>query len=107
MGVIEQILTKVGLKYEDLTTAERETLIQWTQVLQSNQLTIPNVKTFVHSLRDSVEQELANTNFNSKQDIFLKARLRNLMLIEAFLSSPEQAQQALDRAIAGLVSVKK
>ena len=107
MGIVEEILTRTGLKYEDLTTAERETLIQWTQTLQSNQLTVPSVKSFVHSLRDSVEQELANTNFNSKQDIFLKARLRNLMLLEAFLSSPEQAQLALDRAIAGLVSVKK
>ncbi len=107
MGVVDDILMKIGLKYEDLTEAERETLTQWTQVLQSNQLTLDSVRQFVRSLRDGVEQELTKTDFGSKQDMFLKARLRNLMLLEAFMVGPEKAKEAVDRAIAGIVSNRK
>jgi hypothetical protein len=104
--MIDQILEKVGLKYEDLNTAERETLGTWMEALSRNKLTLEGVKTYVSSMRDSVEQELTKTDLNSKQDLLLKARLRNYMLLEAFLSTPEKAQQALERSMAGLVSKK-
>lgn len=103
---IDEILEKLGLKYEDLTSAEKETLFQWTDVLNRNKLTLEGVKTYITSMRDAVEQDLTKTGHNSKEDIFLKARLRNYMLLEAFLSTPEKARQALDRAIAGMVSKK-
>ena len=38
--------------------------------------------------------------------MYLKARLRNYILLEAFLETPEKAQEALDRSVAGLVSSK-
>ena len=105
--MIDEILQKLGLKFDDLSAAERETLLSWTKALESNQLTVGMVKEYVHSLRDSVEQEVVKVNHNSKEDLFLKARLRNLMLLEAFLTSPEKAKQALDRALAGMVSSRK
>ena len=71
--------------------------------LGKNRLSIEGVKGYLTSMRDSVEQELTKTDLNSKQDLFLKARLRNYMLLEAFLSTPEKAQKALERAMAGLV----
>ena len=101
---MDKILERLGLKYDDLTVAEKETLNSWTQTLDSNQLTVLAVKDFVTSLKYSVEQELSETSHNTKQDLFLKARLRNLMLLEAFLSTPQKAKQAIDRAIAGIVS---
>lgn len=104
MAIIDDILTKLGLKYEDLTSAERDTLSQWIQALDSNQLTLPRVKDYIALLRDQVEDEIVQVANGTKQDLFLKARLRNLKLIEAFLSTPEKAREALDRAIAGIVS---
>lgn len=104
--MIDSILEKIGLKYEDLNTAERETLGSWMEALSKNQLTIEGVKGYIASMRDSVEQELTKTDHNSKQDLLLKARVRNYMLLEAFLSTPEKAKQALERAMAGMV-VKK
>jgi hypothetical protein len=104
--MMDEILERLGYKYEDLTTAERETLHSWTEALTKNELTLGHVKTYIASMRDSVEQELAETSHNSKQDLFLKARLRNYMLLEGFLTSPERAKQALERAIAGIASRK-
>lgn len=131
MAIIDDILGKIGLKYEDLTIAERETLIEWTQVLDSNQLDVDAVRGFVHSLKQSVQSELETIKqetpqsfvsllalfipfyglvkkwYQDERRIYLEARLRNLMLLESFLTGPKKAREALDRAIAGIVSSRK
>jgi len=104
--MVDEILKRFGLKYDDLKPAERETLHSWMEALNKNKLTLEGVKTYVSSMRDSVEAELTKTSLNSKEDIFLKARLRNYLLLEAFLSTPEKAKQALEKTIAGLASPK-
>lgn len=103
----DEILEKIGIKYEDLNSIEKETLHTWMDVLNQNKLTLEGVRTYIASMKDSVEQELTKTGHDSKQDLFLKARLRNYLLIEAFLSTPEKAKAALDRALAGIVSSRK
>jgi hypothetical protein len=106
--MFDEILQRVGLKFEDLKKEERETLNTWVQSLQQNSLSMERVKDYIAAMRDAVEQELTETTHNTKQDIFLKARLRNYLLLEAFLSTPAKAKQALDNALAGLVgNVKK
>lgn len=107
MGIMDEILQKVGLKYDDLSKAERETLFSWSSSLKQKQLTVNTIKEHIQAMKFQVEKELADVGHNSKQDIFLKARLRNYMLLEAFLDSPEKAEQAIERALAGLVSNKK
>lgn len=102
MSIIDTLLDRHNLKWEELTKPERETLMQWTDALQQQSLTLEKVRGFVHSMRDGVEQELAAVGLSDDQDTYLKARLRNLMLLEAFLSGPEKAQAALDRALAGM-----
>ena len=104
--MMDSILKKFGLKFEDLRPGERETLYSWTESLQQNQLTVDGVKAYISAMKDTVEQELTKVNHNSKEDLFLKARLRNYLLLEAFLTSPEKAKKALERAVAGIVSNK-
>ena len=58
-------------------------------------------------MKSSVSLELSNSKLGKNEDMYLKARLRNYILLEAFLETPEKAQEALDRAIAGIVSSKK
>lgn len=131
MGLIDEILNKVGLQYEDLTSAERDTLLEWTKVLDSNQLDVDSVRQFVHSLKQSVEAEIDKLRKETPQNwvsvfalflpfygllkkwymdehkVYLEARLRNLILIESFLIGPKKAREALDRAIAGIVTNRK
>ena len=116
MSISDDILSKIGVKYEDLTTAERGTLNQWMQALQSNQLTVEMVKSFVGNLRDTIENNLIQEpEFNyilffkvpNRKQILLKARLKNIMLFDAFLSTPEKAKRALKQQIAGMVSDRK
>ena len=113
MGLTDQILEKFGLKYEELDSAERETLKGWMDALDNNQMTLPLLQSFVRKIKSDIEQELANEpeyitvfvfKFRNDKNIFLKARLRNIMLLDAFMSSPQQAREALDRAIASIVA---
>lgn len=104
--MLDDLLKKFGLKYEDLIEEERETINSWIGALEQNALTLEKVREFIRSMRDSVEDELTKTGFNSKQDLFLKARLRNYKLIEALLDSPEKAKKALERSLAGIVPRK-
>lgn len=102
--MIDEILEKYNLKYEDLNSVEKETLNSWMSSLEINQLTLEKVRDYITSMRESVEYELAKIGHESKQDIYLKARLRNYLLIEGFLSSPEKARKAIERSLASITS---
>lgn len=104
--MIEELLTKFGLKYEDLNTMERETMNTWMEALQKGQLSVERIKEYITSMRDAVEQELAKSDVGTKQDIFLKARLRNYMLLDAFLTTPEKAKQQIENAVSSMVGKK-
>ena len=70
---------------------------------KQKKVTVSTIKENIATMRESVENELTTTTHNSKQDLFLKARLRNYLLLEAFLQSPEKAEKALERAISGMI----
>lgn len=105
--MIDELLGRLGLKFEDLNSAERETLNSWMQSLEQGDLTTDKIRGYISSMKFAVEEELSETSHNGKQDIFLKARLRNYMLFEAFLSSPEKAKERIERAIAGIATKRK
>lgn len=113
--MIEEILGRFDLNYEELNVAERETFNSMVQAIEKNQMTPDRIREFIQNLKAGVETELANEpefvrvgifRFRNDKNILLKARLRNYMLIESFLETPEKAKQALDRALAGMVQNK-
>lgn len=99
--MLDRILEKFNVKYEDISSDERETLNTWVEAIQKSKLTPQKVREFIVTMREAVERELTKTDHNTKQDIFLKARLRNYLVIEGFLTSPEKAEQQLELAISG------
>lgn len=96
---ISDLLAKYNLKYEDLNSAEQETLKGWLEELASREITLDDVKNYIHEMITGVETELSEYDLNWKKDIFLKSRLRNYLLLLAFLESPEKAKQALEKQI--------
>ena len=105
---MDSMLEKFNLSFEDLNAAERETYSQWLQSLSSNTLTLGSVKDYVQNMKDQVEGELVafiepktfwEFLFRRKKDVYLTARLRNYMLLLAFLSGPEKARKALERSL--------
>jgi len=101
--MLDKILEKAGLKYEDLRPVEKETLNTWMEALQKGQLSVERIREYITAMREAVEQELTKSNLGSKEDLFLKARLRNYMLLEGFLSTPERAKQQIENVVSGMV----
>ena len=106
MSVMEELLQRLNLKYEDLSEEEQKTLTSWMEDLNKNQMTVEKIKGYISSMRETVELELTKVENGSKQDILLKARLRNYMLFDAFLTSPEKAKAAIERSLAGIKGKK-
>lgn len=103
---MDELLEQRGLSFEELSETERETFLKWEEILQGSQLSIEKIKEYIASMREAVEQELTRFDLDPTQDLFLKARLRNYLLMDAFLSTPEKARKQIENAIAGM-STKK
>ena len=76
MSRTDKILEDHNLKYEDLTDDERETINVMTSAIEKGQLTIPKIREHLEVMKEAVEMKLSVVGHESKEDIFLKARLR-------------------------------
>lgn len=99
---MDELLKKFNLKYEDLNVAEVETLTGWLTAAQESNLTTDKVRDYIRAMKHAVEEELTKYDLGSKQDLFLKARLRNYILLDAFLTSPEIARKRLEAALGNI-----
>lgn len=106
--MLSNLLEKHGVKYEDLNATEKETYHQWEQLLSKNELTLQNVKDFIPRLAEAVQRELTDLKettsfwaflFGWKKDFYLKARLRNYLMIQDFLSSPDKDKKYIEQSI--------
>lgn len=100
--MLDELLERVGLKYEDLNETERETVMSWADALNEKSISVDLIRSYISRMKDSVENELAVTGHEYKKDIYLKARLRNYLLLEAFLTSPEKARAAIEKTLKGI-----
>ena len=113
--MIDEILKRYGVKYEELEDVEKETLNTWLDALKQGQITIEKVREYLRAMRDSVELTLESEpefiqvfifKIRNDKNILLKARLRNYRLLESFLSTPQKAKAAINRALAGVAGRK-
>lgn len=102
--MLDKLLERFNLKYDDLNPEERETLNSWIAAIEKSKVTPTRVRDYISSMKSAVERDLGKTDHNTKQDIFLKARLRNYLLIEAFLTTPERAEEQLEQVVAGFAA---
>ncbi len=122
---IDNLLSKRGVKFEQLTEEEQETLNKWITDINRGQINVAAVRDYIIKMRDSVAQALSDLQetpsswlsllclllplvgiirkwyFDQKR-VALTSRLRNYVLLEAFLSTPEKAKAALEKAMDGL-----
>lgn len=101
-GLLQRFTKRDDIKYEDLTPAERDTFQRYLGDLEKSVITLASVRDYISQMKQQVEQELTKVGLDDETDTFLKARLRNYMLLEAFLSTPEKARQALEKALGNL-----
>lgn len=116
MSVIDEILEKIGLKYSDLDSpghsGEKEQLLKWVSQIEKKTLSIEDVKKNIALMKFSVEKELVEEpeftylfifKIPNRKHLFLKARLKNYMLLEVFFNFPENAKKSLERYLASII----
>lgn len=114
--MLDDILIKVGLKKEDLTQAEVDTLHQWQESLVKNELSVPAIGQYIDTMISSLERELFGYDtpetfvaflFRRKRRRSLEARLLNYVLLRDFLRSPEKARGFVEAQLKNLASAKR
>ncbi len=101
MSVTDE-LEKKGIKIDTLSPEEQQTYFTMLNAVAEAQLTPEKLRDYIISMKGAVEDELTKPNLDLQADLFLKARLKNYMLLESFLISPQKAKIAFEKAIAGL-----
>ena len=122
---VNALLNKRGLKFEDLTPEEQETLNTWISAIDRGQINIPVVREYISKMKDGVVQNLSEIDdipndwltvlcffipiigiirkwYLDQKKLALIARLKNYTLLDAFLASPQKAQKALEKVISSL-----
>jgi len=109
--MIDELEEKYGFKMEDLTSEEKSYFFKMLDSIRESQMSPEKLREYIVSMRDAVEEALENEpefirififKFENRQQILLKARLRNYRLLESFLMSPERAKKQLEDALSGI-----
>lgn len=93
MSLLHNLLEKLNLKYEDLSEAERKIYQQWADSLSQPDVTIDDLKKFIPLQINILDKELNGYENSKEKDLFLKAQIRNLRMIHAFILGPEQRRK--------------
>lgn len=96
---LDNFLSKFGLKYDDLKEEEREYLTRMVASIAKKELTIRDIENTIKGMIESVARELSEESVPKRKDIFLKARLKNYLLLYDVLTAPEKAKKALEKQL--------
>ncbi len=99
-NLLDKVLEEYGLNYEDLNIEERETYNQ--KMFDVKNLTVADLLVHIQDMKNAIALQLSDVpddeehrDLNSK----LKARLKNYLVQEAFITSPDKAEKAIRDAL--------
>ena len=92
---LESLVEKYG-GIDKLSAEERSTYLEHLKIAEGKPLSIDSVKDFARSMITQIERLLVDSPEGSIDSLALKARLKNMLVLEAYLFSPERAKKAID-----------
>ncbi|MFZ2882221.1 MAG: hypothetical protein WA019_04050 [Candidatus Moraniibacteriota bacterium] len=96
MNVLDEIVEKLG-GYDQLKPDEKTTYQEHLKIIEGKPISVDDTKAFVRNMINVIEKALVDTKEYSPESRSLKARLKNFLVLEQFLYSPERARAALER----------
>lgn len=94
--IIDDVVAKLG-GFDKLEPEEVKTYTEHLEILQGKSISVEDTKVFVRKMILNIERALVDTKEKSPESVGLKARLKNFLVLEAFLLSPEKAREALEQ----------
>lgn len=91
-------MTSAGIKdFDELTEVEKDSYLKMLEIAELGKVTLEDFKKHVKRMRESVEYSVATDELTKNKDLFLKARLKCYILMEAFFEKPERASEMLEQ----------
>ena len=111
MNILDQILQKLGKSSpEELSPLGRETYYRYRKLLEKSQkgLTIPDLYEFEKGEIEHIISDLADPNvkLNESLDMFLKARLRDCLILKSMMESPAKGAEMLEKYLKNIHDLK-
>lgn len=108
MNGYDEILKAFDLKFEDITLDERESLERMAMVYETqSQLSIEDVRKGLQECINDVMLKLAVEPEGTVNNIFLKGRMLNYVMLMGVLSGPQKARDELALYVERLKTIKK
>jgi len=102
--MLSELLKKYNLRPQDLNSEELATLERYLKSVAGQAMTVDRIKQFNEDLITAIEKDLAKHDLTHDQDLFLKARLKDRIMMREFLAAPERAKKALEAAMQNLTN---
>lgn len=96
MNIADQFLNKLGLTYEKLSPDEKETYLKMLEVSDAKPIEPSDLVSFLNDLITGIQNNLFDSKEGSIESITLKARLKNAIVLQSFLLSPQKAKEKLE-----------
>lgn len=107
MSILDRILNKRGLTYEELSHEERETHAAWQRVLDEAAVDMDKLKALIAAEIPKLSEALVNLQVEENgmyrgpttKQLALHARLVNLRLLQQMIAAPEDARKKLEEQL--------
>lgn len=106
---MDKLLKMLGFTEEDdidystLTSDEQRTyndMLRKLEQVEGQEIKGDHIKVYITNMKNTLALELVDVPEEEKEkNLFLKARLKNYILLESFLETPERAKKALEANI--------
>jgi len=99
-GTISKLLEEAGIKgFEDMTAEEKKTLEEYQRVFSAPDITIKDLEEIIPAQIKKLTLQLESIENTPLQEIFIKARLRNMRMLELFMLEPRRNRDRLTREL--------
>lgn len=97
----------MGIKsYEEMNEMEKQTLEEYQQVFAAADITIDDLKRIIPEQIERLREREEQFDIPDKESLFLKARIRNMKMLETFIFGPEKAKQRLEAEMKSKIKSK-
>lgn len=101
MFSIADILNKLKVKYEDLNAEERQEYKRWDEVMKG-EMSVEKITNFLKAEINRIEMEWSIPDLSNERNNYLKAEMRILKTLLAFIESPERSKEFLEQHLSTL-----
>lgn len=97
MSIADQLLKKIGVSFEKLEPEEKQVYFEMLKVEETKTISIEEWGKFISQMITGIQSALVESKDGTDESKQLKSRLKNMIILQNFLESPQRAKEALEK----------